>query len=263
MSNPAVITLAHVRTNLGDFSVEDNIGESIHLHLGDLRCDITVAELERLSEDMAVALEEFINVEGFTVSGFSKEFLLQLAEIGALSSLNSVEEDTIKISEITIPYRNWMGALKSKSIIYSSVIKALGGNPSENNRRKERNYYNQTSQERVLEILDSIKQNDYPYGGQKIVLLRGSNRIYDGQHRASCLYYLKGDILIPVIRLGFSNKILKDAGPVLFILRKLKSKILGFVKYIYRNRLSFFVVWKRYVNGLDIKRDRHRYKDLK
>ena len=242
MSNPAVITLAHVRTKLGDFSVEDNIGESIHLHLGDLRCDITVADLERLSEDLAVALEEFINVEGFTVSGFSKEFLLQLAENGALSSLDTVEEDTIRISDITIPYINWTGMLKTKSIIHSSVIKALRNDSSENDKRIERNYYNQTSQERVLEILDSIKQNGYPYGEQKIVLLKESNRIYDGQHRASCLYFLKGDIDVPIIRLGFSNNILKDVSQARAILGTWRRRIVGVFRHLYRFKQYFYYI---------------------
>lgn len=260
MSNPAVITLAHVRTNLGDFSVEDNIGESIHLHLGDLRCDITVAELERLSEDIAVALEELINVEGFKISNFSKEFLLQLAEIGALSSLDTVEEDMIRISDITIPYTNWMGMLKTKSIVHSSVIKALRDDPSENDKRTERNFYNQTSQERVLEILESIKQNGYPYGGQKIVLLKGSNRIYDGQHRASCLYFLDGDIDVPVIRLGFSNNRLKDVSQARIILGTWKRRILSILRYLYRFKQNFFNAWVGHLNSYVITWDRHRFR---
>lgn len=44
MSNPAVIEL--IKTNLrnNDLSIEDNLGESIHLHLGYLRMDFTIKE---------------------------------------------------------------------------------------------------------------------------------------------------------------------------------------------------------------------------
>ena len=82
MSNPAVITLAQVQTKCGEFSVEDNLGESIHLHLGDFRWDITINDLDSLSKELAVSLEMFINVEGFGVDKFSKEFLPRVCRGG-------------------------------------------------------------------------------------------------------------------------------------------------------------------------------------
>ena len=54
-------------------------------------------------------------------------------------------------------------------------------------------------------ILDSVKQNGYPYNNNYIVLYGDDNIIRDGQHRASCLYYLYGNIEIPVMRLHFKD----------------------------------------------------------
>jgi hypothetical protein len=53
MSNPAVITLVteHI-TRLGTLKIEDNIGESIHIHLGDFRFDLTLSEFGVLVADI-------------------------------------------------------------------------------------------------------------------------------------------------------------------------------------------------------------------
>ncbi len=47
MSNPAVITLANSTSRKGKFKrfvVEDNIGESVHLHIDNMRIDFTINE---------------------------------------------------------------------------------------------------------------------------------------------------------------------------------------------------------------------------
>ena len=52
MSNPAVITLDSVNSKKGQFKrfvVEDNIGESLHLHIDNMRVDFTVNEFLEFS----------------------------------------------------------------------------------------------------------------------------------------------------------------------------------------------------------------------
>ena len=52
MSNPAVITLASLngRNNtFKRFQIEDNIGESIHLHVDNMRIDLSVNEFFELT----------------------------------------------------------------------------------------------------------------------------------------------------------------------------------------------------------------------
>lgn len=205
MSNPAVITLAHVRTKLGNFQVEDNLGESIHLHLGEIRCDLTIEELDELANAAERALDNFIKAEGFKACEFSKEFLLTLSEMELLPKLISVKDEKVKLSELRVDVPQIFGPDKYKPLAESRVIKALNGNPKENERHRERNYYGQTSQQRVEDMLHSIETQGYPANGQMIMLVNGSNKIYDGQHRAACMYYLWGDKEIPVKRLDFSN----------------------------------------------------------
>ena len=52
MSNPAVTKL--VRDDIGNlrFWMDDNIGESVHIHLADFRMDLTVEELNTLSKEL-------------------------------------------------------------------------------------------------------------------------------------------------------------------------------------------------------------------
>lgn len=205
MSNPAVITLASVKTKVGHFQVEDNIGESIHLHLGEIRCDITIDELEELAQAAELALERFIKAKNFSIEEFSSEFLLTLAEQELLPRLLSVEDDKVKLSELQVDTHNAFGPDKFKPLTESRVLKALNGDTKENDNREERNYYGQSSQQRVESMLESIKINGYPANGQMIMLVKGSNRIYDGQHRAACMYYLWGDKEVPVKRLVFEG----------------------------------------------------------
>ena len=61
MSNPAVINLAETETDIGFFRIEDNIGESIHLHLGDFRYDLTIKEFLSLSDDLKNVIDGFIH----------------------------------------------------------------------------------------------------------------------------------------------------------------------------------------------------------
>ena len=264
MSNPAVITLAQVQTKCGEFSVEDNLGESIHLHLGDFRWDITINDLDSLSKELAVSLEMFINVEGFGVDKFSKEFLLQLAENHSLPYLESVEEDNVMISDIQIPYHRCLGGLGYKSLLESNVLKALNGDTTKNDKSLERNYYNQTSQDRVEEILESVKEKGYPYGGQKVVLHQENNRIYDGQHRAACLFFLEGNKELPVMRIGFSHERSEIKGKYICVfVNRWKGRMYRMLKKLYSFLLKIVATYKLHMISLGVKWDKFRFMSLK
>lgn len=79
--------------------------------------------------------------------------------------------------------------------------------------RSQVNYYDGatgsvlSNEERLEYNLQKIKEEGYPgkSGNSLITLFNDSNRIYDGQHRAGCLYYLNGNIKVKVRRLWFKN----------------------------------------------------------
>lgn len=262
MSNPAVITLAEVNTSLGNFRVEDNLGESIHLHIGEIRCDITIDELQKMADDVRLALDRFIKADGFSVDKFSTEFLLQKASW--LPDLVKVEESNIKLNDIQVDVLNAFGIPHLRPLSQSRVLRAINGDSTENNKKQERNYYGQSNQQRVEAMLDSIRRNGYPANGQKIVLLNDKNQIFDGQHRAACLYHLYGNIEVEIIRLYFSNKDYGKFHPLktrLFEWDKYRIahnilKILNLLRRI-RNKIKFII------NSVNYKFDKNKYRNIK
>lgn len=203
MSNPAVINLAETETDIGLFRIEDNIGESIHLHLGEFRYDLTIKEFLSLSDDLGNVIDGFINVDGFSTSNYSMEFLSRWGK--ALPDLIRIEYDSIYLEDLIVDTVGFLGMTTRKPIQYSRIVKALNGNTSENDKRDERNFFGETNQQRLNKILESIKKDNYPKENQYIVLFNDSNIIMDGQHRAGCLYHLYGNIKVPVIRMVFKN----------------------------------------------------------
>ena len=88
----------------------------------------------------------------------------------------------------------------------SMGVKALNGLSDENNSFSRKSHHiGQDDNERMDGILKSIKENGYPYQDNYIVMYGDDNIIRDGQHRASCLYYLYGDVEVPVMRLHFKG----------------------------------------------------------
>lgn len=263
MSNPSVITLAETKTRKGRFIVEDNLGESIHLHLGDIRCDLSIEELDALSESVKIALENYLDVKGFCVDSFSKEFLFQLAEAGVLPYLKSVRDDDVELSKMLVPHTNKWGITTLRILKDSRVIKALNGDSCENDKNAERNYYGVTNQDRVETIFKSVKDNGYPYGGQKIVLLEGSNRIYDGQHRAASLYYLHGDQEVPITRISFENEDWGKLSLIKGFLSYWKRQFVSFLKYSYKSKVFFLYRIKISLVRIGVRWDRYRFRNIR
>ena len=56
MSNPAVFELAQSIIANQKICIEDNIGESIHLHIGLVRIDMTVKEFQNLASTLQKVL---------------------------------------------------------------------------------------------------------------------------------------------------------------------------------------------------------------
>lgn len=99
MSNPGVITLTQKRIDRNkSFRVEDNLGESIHLHYNDIRIDLTIRELIKLAEICDETIYELINVEGFNLDDFDDDFLMKYSR--ELADLQSIDKETVKVSDL-------------------------------------------------------------------------------------------------------------------------------------------------------------------
>ena len=241
MSNPGVIKLAEVITQQHTFRVEDNIGEAIHLHFDGIRIDLSVNEYRRLVAQVRDLLENMIQAPGFHLKYIEPLFFMEMGSHWPYLDkayfedlyLNDILVDTYVYDEETK-----MEQYTLRPLSESRVMKYLQGNTSENDKRKQINLFGQSNSERVEDVLRLIKTQGYPVDDKYIVLTNlppGSydgctisgystkdgkqdenqsvistnlnNILYDGQHRASCLYYLYGNIKVKVLHLLFSNEL--------------------------------------------------------
>lgn len=56
--NILLYELASGEVNGNNIKIEDNIGESIHIHYNSFRIELTIEEFRRLSEELSQAKEE-------------------------------------------------------------------------------------------------------------------------------------------------------------------------------------------------------------
>lgn len=217
MSNPAVITLASLSDIKGfpyRFEIEDNIGEAIHIHYKDIRLDLTVKEFLELAEALEDIINDLVEVEEFQCSDFDPVNLVGLAPL--LPDLNNIVYCDVPLEELMVDTYDENGNTVLRNLKYSRVFKALQGQCIENDARSQVNYFNgiswtkQKNSERLHYNLEQIKKYGYPVNNELLVLFNHDNVIYDGQHRAACLYYLYGNITVPVRRLFFEKNKYSD-----------------------------------------------------
>ncbi len=211
MSNPAVIILDNadfINGKFKRFQLEDNIGESIHLHIDNIRVDFTVTEFLEFASLIENSLEELDFLCGYKLSDFDIHFLKKCADY--LTDLKEITIEKIKLSELKcIVYSDH----KKNKIPYSicsieetPVYKYLQGDRSIFKSYNQFNYFGVDNEKRLNEIIDSIRINKYPFNDQYIILFDNQNYIRDGQHRAAALAYLFGaDTEIEVMRFKFNG----------------------------------------------------------
>lgn len=205
MSNPAVLMLVNLPTkNGGRFKVEDNIGESIHIHYNNFRIDFTIEEFLNFTKIIEGSVVNLIDNEAFNINNFDPIFLHNISHM--LVDIERVSMDTIKLSDLIVTKTGLFGVPKWTSLKESKVYRAINGDSKENNKYKQSNLYNQNNQDRVDKVKELVVKKGYPFNDEYIVLFNDQNVIRDGQHRAASMFFSKRDTEIPVIRLHFYNK---------------------------------------------------------
>lgn len=236
MSNPAVVDLSSTNTSIGYFRIEDNYGESIHIHLNGFRADITNQQLEKLSDEVRIILNSFIQADGFDVNLFSEGFLAQIYYM--LPKLEKLEIVKRRISGLQFEGKSKIGTSRCTGVDRARIYKALMNDNSENNKKIQDNYFFQSNDDRIFEMLESLKIYGYPYDNKYIVIFNDQNIIRDGQHRAACLYYLNGDIEIPVLRCQFKDNAFNITrnGQLFAIKSSIKASIVLLKKWLIKKK---------------------------
>lgn len=213
MINPAVISLASLQKfkNLDfpfRFEIEDNIGEAIHVHFKDIRIDLTVREFEELACECEKILENLIDCGDFKFRDFDPMLLTAIS--GDLSRIERIERREVFLEEILVDTFDENGNKIFAPIYESRVFKALQGADFENEEHFQLNYLSLladgeiSNRERISFNLTQIKKYGYPHGNE-LIGIDHHNRIWDDQHRAACLYYLYGNIKVPVRTIYFRD----------------------------------------------------------
>lgn len=236
MSNPAVITLADASSRKGKFKrfvVEDNIGESMHLHIDNMRVDFTIDEFLEFSQMIKESLKDLDFLQGYKLENFDEHFLKECADF--LPNLKSIEIEEIKLSELTCivhsNYRSDLNLMKLAPISSIPAYKYLQGYKKEFLKYGQFNYFGMKNEKRLLETLESVKENKYPFKDKYILLFNGQNIIRDGQHRAAILAHIYGfDASIKVMRFNFS----KDNHIIKATKNNTKTLLIWFVRKVYR-----------------------------
>ena len=236
MSNPGVITLENASSKKGKFKrfvIEDNIGESIHLHIDNMRIDFTINEFLEFSKMIRNSLKELDILKGYDVEKFDEHFLKSCADF--LPNLIEIRKEQIKLKDLRA-----ISFFKFKDIKLTKIVnldetpayKFLKGDKKEWLDYPQFNYFGVSNEKRLLKLKESIEKNGYPYDDRYIVLFNGQNLIRDGQHRAVILAYLYGlDYEIEVLRFYFrgDKHYLRN-----IYLKNSKSLVKWFLKKLYR-----------------------------
>lgn len=212
MSNPAVITLASLNSRNGPFKrfeVEDNIGESIHLHVDNIRLDLSVNEFLDFSGMVRKTLAELDLFDGYNINSFDAHFLKECGNF--LSSLIKISIEDIPLSDLKFIARdkiyNNLIMHRIVSVDKTPAFRYLNENMQDFVTYNQFNYCGINNKERLLNLLNSIKANGYPYKEKYVILFNGQNIVRDGQHRAAVLAHLYGiDARIKVMMFHFDDK---------------------------------------------------------
>ena len=216
MSNPGIIKLDTVPQRKGllkknffsRFEIEDNLGEAVHIHLENMRIDLTIKEYLAFSKTVKDSLKKLDLLKGFPLENFDFYFLKECSEF--LEKLEKIKVEEVKLSDLKfVKYKKLFGKIKIINLIKANQIPAykyLKGDKEEFLNYDQYNYFNLDNEKRLSKLKKSIEKNGYPYEKKFIVLFEGQNVVRDGQHRAAILAYKNPAAKIKVLRFYFSDK---------------------------------------------------------
>ena len=182
MSNPAVYELAKTTIKNYPIRIEDNLGESIHVHIGDFRITMTVNEFNDMVDQFQKAANELLELQGLSLDLFDRtsfdwSWMFKYEKIKKIEKINVKIKDLLTMGESEISPDLQIIVPVSKSRQY----KALNQEYDELIRYKEVNEYGVSNTERLEKVFNCIRGNGYPYDN-KYILVNQFNQIYDGDH---------------------------------------------------------------------------------
>lgn len=192
MSNAAVILLAqsHRVGSFGALRIEDNFGESIHIHLGDFRFDLSIVEFFSLVD---IFVDALVELDGLSKKQLYSDFISDIYH-----SVNYEKpifaERNARLSDLKFIHRN----IRFRVIEYSSVVpifetshfRYLTEGDQTFLHYPQFNAFGQGNKERINRRLELAKEETAVSG--LTVFGNHSNIVRDGLHGAAVAAYLYG-----------------------------------------------------------------------
>lgn len=192
MSNFGVTYLLKIYKGNNRLSIEDNIGEELHIHFGEMRLMLKNLQFREFAENSMDYISDITGLSLDVLNRLDPIFLFDLCRRGELPSLTLQQEEYISVGELLCPVQNMFGVWKYKPINKSHFLKVMRKKTDHTPYDEDQiNYLGRTNLSRCNNILEMCKKNrkicdDYP------LYVTKRNVIRDGQHRAAALYYLYG-----------------------------------------------------------------------
>ncbi len=244
MSNPGVITLeTFAISSAMPVKIEDNLGESVHIHVGPLRLDMTLQELFGLSDDAEVLLDAYLGQFGLTVANFDREFLGQIGHM--LIDLQDASFEEMAVADLLVTVkRGRFGRPKVAPIAGSDVIRAM--NSDFDSYKKTFGLDRKSAKGRIDRAQNLAVFGEYGANGERIVVFNDQMFIRDGQHRAAAIFRNDPTAKVEVLRIRFRDGrhsvpkflLLTSLGKLRLIhLRRFAGRVLRFLSHL-RRRLN-------------------------
>lgn len=191
MSNPAVIKL-YEQKQFGSIPrrivIEDNIGESIHIHIDNLRIDMSIEEFLMFSETIRSAMNELPIFNGYKIDNFDEQFLSQIST--HLKDLKNITVEEVNISKLKVIDRykifSTLNLTRVVKLNKSAAYQYLQNTSNRFESYPQFNYDADNNISRLMNLKASVEKQ-YPKSNSYIILFNNDNVIMDGQHRASIL----------------------------------------------------------------------------
>lgn len=181
MSNPAVFKLnkTFIRDNV--LQIEDNIGESIHFHIGLVRFDLTIDEFNNLADTFIDVLNTQVNIENFDLLKQNEYFLERIAPV--IPYIVDVKEVNVKVNEMKYRYQTNEG-IREDYIINTPVYKYYMGEHS----IIDEYVFDKEIWQSKEELLEQVKNNR-----NSVIYVDENNFILDG-YKSICAGIAFSDI---------------------------------------------------------------------
>lgn len=241
MSNPGVVTLFNSKSSkIKRFTVEDNLGESIHIHLDNIRVDFTINEFIEFSDAISDSLKKINILHDFNVSDFDINFLNEITTL--IPHIKSIDIVRRKLSSFKCIVRDENNYVRLVNIKDSPAYLYLTGDKQTFEKYNQVNYLGDSNITRLDKISQSIKKHGYPRDNKHVIIFKDQpHLIRDGQHRASVLASIHGlNYEIEVMVFSFRKTV--KVYPKLFNIKVFSTRKLNIIK----REVVIFLEWRKF-----------------